>query len=115
MSESIVTEAEIFLKSVGTGAILLAVYDVLQLFRVLIPHRKFLVGAEDVLFWMAAALKIFVMLYRENYGYLRAFSIGGVVLGMILYSGVGKALKKVLRNIGKTVRMGLCKRRKKSD
>ena len=35
---------------------------------------------------MCSGIAVFAMLYREDDGYLRGFSIGGVALGMVLYS-----------------------------
>lgn len=154
VSVEILKEADILLKAFATGIILMLVYDLLRIIRRLIPHGNGWVSVEDFLFWMGSAITIFGMLYRENDGYLRGFSIGGVVLGMILYSlllsrlvvkcsvfvlekilyillrpvvcllkllrrpfkagrkkalKVGRFLKKRLKNIWKTVKIGLCK------
>lgn len=154
VSETILKEADILLKAFGTGVILIFVYDLLRIIRRLVPHGTWLVSMEDFLFWAGSAVTIFAMLYRENDGYLRGFSIGGVVLGMLLYSALlsrfvikgsvfvlekvlyvvfrpivlfwkllmkpvracgkkgGKVvrfLKKRLKNIWKTVKIGLCK------
>ena len=86
MSETIVKEADILLKALATGAILILVYDFLRIIRKLIPHGTVWIAIEDILFWAGCAIAVFAMLFRENDGYLRGFSIGGVVLGMILYS-----------------------------
>lgn len=85
VSETILKEADILLKAFVTGATLMLVYDLLRIARKLIPHGIFLISLEDLLFWMSSAVVIFAMLFREDDGYLRAFSIGGVVLGMALY------------------------------
>lgn len=86
VSEAILKEADILLKAFATGVILIFVYDLLRIIRRLIPHGTVWIAVEDFLFWAGSALTIFAMLYRENDGYLRGFSIGGVVLGMLLYS-----------------------------
>lgn len=86
VSETILKEADILLKAFATGVILIFVYDLLRILRRLIPHGAVWVSVEDFLFWAGSAIAIFAMLYRENDGYLRGFSIGGVVLGMLLYS-----------------------------
>lgn len=154
VSEGILKEADILLKALATGVILVFVYDLLRIIRRLIPHGTFWIALEDFLFWAGSAIAIFAMLYRENDGYLRGFSIGGVVIGMLLYSMllsrfivrgsvfilekilyvlfrplvyIGRLLQKPLRAGGrqgrkfarfmkkrlkklwKTVRMGLCK------
>lgn len=86
VSETILKEADILLKALATGVILMLVYDLIRIMRRLIPHGTVCIAIEDFLFWAGSAVAIFVMLYRENDGYLRGFSIGGVVVGMIVYS-----------------------------
>lgn len=86
VSEAILKEADILCKAFATGVILIFVYDLLRIIRRLIPHGTVWIAVEDFLFWAGSALTIFAMLYRENDGYLRGFSIGGVVVGMLLYS-----------------------------
>jgi len=85
VSETILKEAEIFLKALATGVVLVFVYDWLRIIRRIIPHGNIWIAIEDFLFWMGSAIVIFSMLFRENDGYLRGFSLGGVALGMILY------------------------------
>ena len=86
VSEAILKEADILLKAFATGAVLMLVYDLLRIVRKLLPHGVFLISLEDFLFWISSAVIIFAMLFRENDGYLRAFSIGGVILGMAVYA-----------------------------
>ena len=88
ISETILKEADILLKAFTTGIFLIFVYDLLRIIRRLIPHGVSIIALEDILFWTGSAITIFYMLYQENDGYLRGFSIGGVVLGMLLYSGI---------------------------
>lgn len=86
MSETILKEADILWKALATGAVLILVYDFLRIIRKLVPHGTVWIAVEDILFWAGSAVAVFAMLCRENDGYLRGFSIGGVALGMILYS-----------------------------
>lgn len=86
ISAEILKEADVLLASFFTGMALLLVYDLLRIIRRLIPHSIWAVGTEDLLFWIGGAVVLFAMLYRENSGYIRGFSIGGVLLGMLLYS-----------------------------
>ena len=88
ISETILKEADILLKAFATGVFLILVYDLLRILRRLIPHGVGIIALEDLLFWTGSAIIIFYMLYQENDGYLRGFSIGGVVAGMVLYSGI---------------------------
>lgn len=88
ISETILKEADILLKAFATGMLLIFVYDLLRIIRRLIPHGVGVIAMEDVLFWTGSAIAIFYMLYQENDGYLRGFSIGGVIAGMLLYSWI---------------------------
>lgn len=88
MSQVILKEADILWKALATGAGLMLAYDVLRIFRRLIPHGNFWIAFEDVLFWTGSALVIFLMVQRENDGIIRGFVIGGVLLGTLLYLGI---------------------------
>lgn len=86
VSAEILKEADVLLAAFLTGALLLFIYDVLRIVRKIVPHKMWLVGVEDLLFWIGSALALFAMLYRENSGYIRGFVIGGVLVGMLLYN-----------------------------
>lgn len=68
------------------GVFLAACYDVLRIFRGLIPHGKLLINLEDLLYWIYVAVAIFVMLYEKNDGQLRGYVFGGLLAGMAVYS-----------------------------
>ncbi len=85
MNEAISIELWFFLVSIASGAILLAVYDVFRILRRLIKHDSLLIALEDLLFWLGASLFIFAMMFRENDGIIRGFSIMGMAIGMVLY------------------------------
>ena len=148
VSTEIIKEADVLFLSLIMGMILLLVYDLIRIFRRLIPHGTLWVGMEDMLFWIASALVLFAMLYRENSGYIRGFAIGGVLVGMLIYNvllsrlvvkasvfvlkkiwflvsrpfawtarlfckPIGKVvrfMKKQLKKVWRTVKIGLCKR-----
>ena len=86
VSAAILKETDILLKALLLGAALIFVYDILRIGRGLIPHGNLWTGVEDFLFWLGSAAAIFVLMYRENDGYVRGFAVGGVVAGMLLYS-----------------------------
>ncbi len=154
ISKEIIQEADVFAVSLIMGMVLLLVYDQIRIFRRLVPHGTLWVSAEDLLFWVAGAIALFAMLYRENSGYIRGFVIGGVATGMLVYNlllsrmvvrasvfllrkilffvsrpfawtarlfrrpvgfirkirkKVLRFLKKQLKKLWKTVRIGLCK------
>jgi spore cortex biosynthesis protein YabQ len=85
MNQEITVELRFFLVSILSGAILLAVYDIFRIFRRLIKHDSFFIALEDLIFWVGAGLFIFAMMFKENDGIIRGFSIMGMAIGMVLY------------------------------
>ncbi|KSV58080.1 hypothetical protein ASU35_03330 [Acetivibrio ethanolgignens] len=85
MSEIIVLEVRFFLGSFLGGVILLAVYDILRLIRRIIPHKRIWINGEDLLFWLAASVFIFRIIYRLNNGEIRGFGMLSMTAGMVLY------------------------------
>lgn len=85
VSEAIGQEALFLGVSILLGAGLFVVYDILRIFRRLVPHGNIWIGVEDFLYWITCTMAVFVMLYQENDGMVRGFALGGVVLGMLLY------------------------------
>ncbi|MCI8299328.1 MAG: spore cortex biosynthesis protein YabQ [Lachnospiraceae bacterium] len=86
VSAGILKETDVLLAAFFTGILLLLIYDVLRIFRRIVPHKLWLVGGEDLIFWIGSAAALFAMLYRENSGYIRGFVIGGVLVGMLIYN-----------------------------
>ena len=112
MSQVIVNELRVVAVAFLSGAFITIVYDIIRIFRRLISHGNFLIGVEDFLFWMWAALWIFSVLYRENDGNLRMYTLISMAIGMILYhktlSGplvgiFGKAIKKLKKALSKII------------
>lgn len=71
---------------VTTGIALSLCYDILRIFRRLIPHGIIWISIEDILFWMVAALVIFIVCFMEDAGNVRWFAIAGAILGAYMYS-----------------------------
>ena len=87
MSAAINTELFFFLKSILTGVIIILLYDILRILRRIIKHKTLVITIEDGLYWLTSGLMIFMMMYKENDGIVRGFSIVGVLLGMLVYNG----------------------------
>lgn len=97
MSEVIHGEILLFLISASTGVLILFVYDLLRVLRRVFPRGAVLVGIEDLLYWCAAGILIFYMIFMKNSGSLRGFSLAAVLLGMLLYNqSISKYLVKGL-------------------
>lgn len=85
MSKDITVELQFFLISILWGALILILYDILRILRRVIKHNYFFIAIEDLLFWVISSLFIFAMIYNENNGIIRGFSIMGMALGMVIY------------------------------
>lgn len=106
MSSRIQYEVWLMVLSLVTGAWLMLAYDTLRVFRLVIRHSAFWTGIEDFFYWLYAGLVTFILLYEQNDGVFRAYVIGGVFLGMILYDRlISRIFFKCLKKVGKCLRM----------
>lgn len=78
-------EVRLFLISAAFGIALSMAYDVLRIFRRLVRHGVWWVALEDLLFFFSVSLLVFSMIFAENDGTIRFFSLGSLVLGTFLY------------------------------
>ena len=112
MSPVILEELQSAFVSVLYGAWVTVVYDLLRIFRRIVPHGNVLIGIEDFFFWIWTAFWSFSVLYRENDGSLRMYTIIAMGIGMILYhqtlsnllvkilgDRLGRILKKIMLSI----------------
>ncbi|WP_320956453.1 spore cortex biosynthesis protein YabQ [Enterocloster asparagiformis] len=109
MSGVIRYEAWLLMLSLATGGWLMLVYDTIRVFRLMIRHSAFAVGLEDFFYWIGAGVVTFNLLYQQNDGGLRAYVIGGVLGGMILYDRlISRIFFKGLKKLGKkfTIKSG---------
>ena len=111
------------LHSFLTGIQIAVVYDLLRILRRVFPHKRFLVSIEDLIFWIGTAAEVFLLLYRENNGKLRWYTVMGAGLGLFLYerllgrygvkwislllNRVKNVLLKVLRKVVRISKLGL--------
>lgn len=109
MSAGILTELQTAAVAFLSGALITVVYDLLRIIRRAIPHGNVWIGIEDFIFWIWAALWIFSVLYRENDGNLRFYTMIAMAAGMILYHRTvseplvrlfGRILKKLVGLLG---------------
>lgn len=99
---AIMAELRLFGLSALTGIGLMAAYDCLRIFRLLIRHGTIWIGLEDIGYWAVCAGAVFYLLYRENDGQIRWYAVGCIFLTMLLYNRwvsifCLKRLKKALR------------------
>lgn len=111
MSQNIRTETTLLLLSIMTGAGLMALYDVLRIFRLIIRHNWLFIGIEDFLYWLVAGIATFYLLYRENDGSLRCYVIVTVFLTMLIYDRLlSRFLIKLLKKVKLWIKIKILKR-----
>lgn len=88
MSLYIQNEARLAGVSFLLGLFLMGSYDLLRLFRFLIPHGELWRGLEDLGYWIYSAVMTFSLLFYANSGVLRGYVIVSVFAGMILYDRI---------------------------
>ncbi|MDF2608985.1 MAG: hypothetical protein K0R92_459 [Lachnospiraceae bacterium] len=85
MNEAIFLELRFFGASILWGIILLIIYDFLRIIRRIVKHNSIMIGMQDIIYWLICSILIFRMMYQQNDGIIRGFSILAILLGMIFY------------------------------
>lgn len=105
-------ENEFLLYALFMGIFITFIYDILRIFRRVVPHNSFFVSLEDCLFWVYCAIRVFLLMYHESNGTLRWFAIFGALGGMFVYMRlvspffvkyVSWLLQKLLHALGKVL------------
>lgn len=78
-------ENEFLLHALLMGIFITFIYDLLRIFRQVVPHKGFFVSAEDLFFWVYCGGEVFLLMYHESDGTLRWFAVLGAFAGMFLY------------------------------
>lgn len=111
-------ELIIFLVSVVTGIMLRLIYRSIGIFRQLVEHSLIFIGVEDLIFWVGAALYVFVQIYHTSDGSIRWYFVLGVVLGVafmwVFLDREEKLFKKIYGRKQESYRQGLDKKEEKS-
>lgn len=85
LSPVIQDELILLAMSFYSGLVLILCYDSIRIFRKVFHASLLREIIEDTIFWTVAAICIFNMLLKYNYGRPRYFSIGAVLGAMALY------------------------------
>lgn len=92
-------EMMVFVTAVLSGAIVRLAYRCISCFRQVVKHRLIVIEAEDLIFWVGAAIYMFVQIYHTSDGSIRWYFILGVVFGAglmtIFLRGIEKMYKKI--------------------
>ena len=95
MSAAIGSEWNHFLSCLWYGIVLFCVYDGLRIFRAIIRHGGWLIGLEDLVFWIWAAFYLFSHFFMDTYGAVRGYQLLGVGAGGTIWEcGIGNFLTK---------------------
>lgn len=85
MSFEIVSEINFLLATIFLGMVMTFLYDCLRIIRRVIRHNQWITSIEDFLYCCSCFILSFMLLYRENNGMIRWFSVVGVAIGMMIY------------------------------
>lgn len=111
MSKVIWGQVLFVLASLCNGMLLMAGYDVLRLFRWLLPHGKLWLWLEDTLYWCAASVPSFYLFFQYNDGVIRWYGLLGILAGAVLYEvGISLPVRSWLRKYADRFRrfLGKC-------
>ena len=92
-------EILVFLLAVIAGCVARLSYHCIVCFREIVRHSLLVMGIEDILYWMGAAIYFFVQIYHTSNGVIRWYFILGVVLGAIFASVFFGWMKKLHKKI----------------
>lgn len=85
MNQVVTSQASLFITSIQIGILMGIFFDLIRVFRKILPHPNFLVQIEDMLFWIICGFVGFYRLYICNYADIRPYILLGIVLGGIFY------------------------------
>ena len=74
-------ELFIFLQAVLAGNMIYLAYSVIRVIRRLWKHNLFFVSIEDLLFWIATGVYLFIKMYQTSDGSIRWYFVIGVMFG----------------------------------
>lgn len=84
----IVEQVYIFMYAIIGGSIVALLYDFFRIKRRAIKTNAIIIGLEDILYWLVAALFLFITVYKSNSGEMRGFIFIGNIIGVLLYESL---------------------------
>ena len=95
----ITNELSIFVSACLMGNLVCLAYYAIRVFRRLVRHTLLWISIEDFIFWISAAIYLFLEMYRTCAGSIRWYFVLGVLAGGILTICI---VKKIVDKMGKT-------------
>jgi spore cortex biosynthesis protein YabQ len=87
--------------TIAAGLIIGILFDIYRIIRGFNNPGNFITAAADILFWLFAAILIFIYFLFTTNGELRYYTVVAVIIGLIIY------FKIISRVFVKTVRWGV--------
>lgn len=109
MEISLKSQIYIFITSIYGGLVWGLLYDLYRVIRCYLKPKGISNALEDLLFWMGMSVLFFYIVYKSNWGQLRAyiflgFSLGGIIYLKILSRVVFTILMKIFRGLGLVIK-----------
>ncbi len=102
---SVNDQAVLFLHVFCAGGAAGMLYDLIEVFRSNIKHKKAVVYIEDVFYWIIVIMLIFLFMLNENYGEIRPFAVAGFFAGMLIYNFIfSRVVTNILNAIIKVIK-----------
>ncbi len=110
MQNNVVYELTVFGGAGIAGALIAFLYDMFRLKRRIVRTKAIIVHIEDIIFWMVAAIVLFLSSYVISSGETRTYFYAGAFLGGLLYIGVlSKPITWLLTQLIKIITWPICK------
>lgn len=88
MQNNVVYELTVFGGAGAAGVLIAFLYDLFRLKRRMIRTRPVFVHIEDIIYWLFAAIIIFLFSYVLSSGETRGYFYAGSVIGGLVYYGL---------------------------
>ena len=115
MKQLIAQQVQFILLMTMSGMSLMAGYDVLRLFRWLIPHGEIAVAVEDLFYWMVVSVPVFYLFLAFHDGMIRWYGLVSVFGGIVLYEyGLSRPVRSRVSGFFNRLRKKWQQKRKKA-
>ena len=99
MIMSIRQELIAFVTAVSSGVVVRLCYYCISCFRDIVKHKIFVIGIEDLMFWIGTAIYLFVQIYHTSNGSIRWYFVLGIVIGVLITTLFLRKWKKMTKKI----------------
>lgn len=96
-------EANIFIQAVLSGFVVMGIYDMIRIFRRILPHNLTAVTLEDLFYWIGISLYLSVKIYLTSDGSIRWFFVTGTLAGVSLFAVIFSQMRKIYKKIKKSI------------